>query len=296
MSWVAVDWGTSRLRAWVHDGDDVTALSSDAGMGTLEPDAFEKALILLIEPYLSADKVTPVICCGMVGARQGWAEAAYAPVPAAPPDANGALRVASDDPRIEVYILPGMSQAKPADVMRGEETQIAGLIAIRPDFDGVLCLPGTHTKWAHISAGEIVSFATFMTGEMFALLSGQSVLRHSLGGDGWDDDAFTTAVTDAMARPERIGSSLFSLRAASLLEDLPPATARARLSGTLIGVELAAARPYWLGREVVLIGDQTVTSPYAAALSAQGVTAACAPADELTLHGLRRAHATLKES
>jgi len=296
MTWIAVDWGTSRLRAWVHESGAVTALSSDAGMNGLAQDGFEDALLALIEPHLSAETKTPVICCGMVGARQGWREAPYASVPAAPPDASGALQVASDDPRIAVYILPGMSQAKPADVMRGEETQIAGYIAAKPEFDGVLCLPGTHTKWAHISAGEIVSFATFMTGEMFALLSESSVLRHSVDADGWDESAFDEAVMDALSRPERLAASLFGLRAASLLQGLPPATARARLSGTLIGVELSAARPYWLGREVVLIGDDKLTALYATALFAQGVTAACMPADEMTLNGLRRAYSLLKES
>ena len=296
MTWIAVDWGTSRLRAWVHNAGAVTALSSDAGMGGLAQDGFEDALLALIEPYLLSDTTTPVICCGMVGARQGWREAPYADVPATPPDASGALQVTARDPRIAVYILPGMSQAKPADVMRGEETQIAGYIATNPDFDGVLCLPGTHTKWAHISAGEIVSFATFMTGEMFALLSERSVLRHSVDADGWDDAAFNEAVMDALSRPERLAASLFGLRAASLLQGLTPATARARLSGTLIGVELSAARPYWLGREVALIGDDKLTTPYATALSAQGVTAACMPADEMTLNGLRRAYSLLKES
>ena len=113
--------------------------------------------------------------------------------------------------------------------MRGEETQIAGFIAAHPEWDGILCLPGTHSKWAHISAGEVVSFRTFLTGEMFAPLSRQSVLRHSVGGDGWDDAAFVTAVSDTLSRPEHLASSLFSLRAGSLLDDLPAATARAQL-------------------------------------------------------------------
>jgi hypothetical protein len=73
--------------------------------------------------------------------------------------------------------------------MRGEETQIAGFLAQNPGFDGVLCLPGTHTKWVHISAGEVVSFRSFMTGELFATVGPHSVLRHSVG-EGWDDAAF----------------------------------------------------------------------------------------------------------
>jgi len=78
-----------------------------------------------------------------------------------------------------MHILPGLKQDKNPDVMRGEETQIAGFLAGNPDFDGVLCLPGTHTKWVHISAKEIVSFQTVMTGELFALLSQNSVAHRT---------------------------------------------------------------------------------------------------------------------
>ncbi|MBS8227355.1 2-dehydro-3-deoxygalactonokinase, partial [Vannielia litorea] len=195
--------------------------------------------------------------------------------------------------RLTVRILPGLSQSDPADVMRGEETQIAGFLAGSPDFDGILCLPGTHSKWAHVSAGEIVSFRTFMTGELFSLLSSQSVLRHSLHGEGWDEAAFLDAVPEAMSRPERLASALFSLRAAALLSDLPPAVARARLSGLLIGLELAAARPYWLGQRVALIGGPLLTQPYAAALSAQGVTPETRDGENLALAGLTAARIAL---
>ena len=104
-------------------------------------------------------------------------------------------------------VLPGLSQARPADVMRGEETQIAGLLAADPGFDGVACLPGTHTKWARVSAGEVVSFRTCMTGELFALLSERSVLRHAVGGEGFEEAAFAEALSDAIARPEALAAA-----------------------------------------------------------------------------------------
>jgi 2-dehydro-3-deoxygalactonokinase len=186
-----------------------------------------------------------------------------------------------------VWIAPGLKQAQPADVMRGEETQIAGALRLLPGFDGVICLPGTHSKWAQVSAGEVVSFQTFMTGELFALLSDASVLRHTLQGDGWDEAAFAAAVGDAMARPERLGARLFSLRAESLIAGLTPGVAKARLSGLLIGVELAAARPYWLGQRVTLVGADRLTAHYARALAAQGVVAQAMPATDCTLAGLQ---------
>ena len=190
----------------------------------------------------------------MAGARGGWAEAPYATVPCPPGPASFA-RAATRDPRLAVRILPGLRQDSPADVMRGEETQIAGLLAAEPGFEGVACLPGTHTKWVHLSAGEVVSFASYMTGEIFALLADRLGAaqdgRRRTAGPSAD---FLQAVEDGIARPERVASRLFGLRAEALLHGLAPERARARLSGLLIGAELAGARPYWLGREVVLIG------------------------------------------
>ena len=282
VSWIAVDWGTSQLRAWLmrSDGSVVERRQSDAGMGALDRAGFEPALRALVGDALPA----PERACGMVGSRQGWAEAPYATAPCAPPGAGEAVQV----PGVDVRILPGVKQTKPADVMRGEETQIAGYLATTPGFDGVICLPGTHTKWVHISAGEIVSFRTAMTGEMFALLSTQSVLRHSMG-TGWDAASFASGVSQALSRPEGLAASLFSLRAEGLLDGLNPDAARARLSGLLIGAELAAMRPYWLGQQVALIGAESLSRAYADALAMQSVPCHSAGVEDMTLAGLTAA-------
>jgi 2-dehydro-3-deoxygalactonokinase len=296
IDWIAADWGTSHLRVWglTRDGTVQFRKDSDAGMGSLTRDGFEPALLSLVGDALGTG-TTPVIVCGMAGSRQGWAEAKYATAPCSPPTVRSATKVQTADPRLSVYILPGVKQAEPADVMRGEETQIAGYLALNPKFDGILCLPGTHTKWAHISAGEIVSFRTFMTGEMFALLSKQSVLRHSVTSDGWDSAAFSEAVDTAMSNPAELAARFFSIRAEGLLNDLKSETARARLSGLLIGVELAAARPYWLGQHVALIGDDVLCKAYADALGAQGLPVERTDAERMTLEGLKAAYANLKE-
>lgn len=285
VAWIAVDWGTTQLRAWLmrRDGTVVDRRQSGQGMGTLERDGFEPALRALVGDVLPV----PVLCCGMVGSRQGWAEATYTATPCPPPAAAEAVQV--PDVGLNVRILPGVKQAKPADVMRGEETQIAGYLATYPGFDGVICLPGTHTKWVHVSAGEIVSFRTAMTGEMFALLSTQSVLRHSVGG-GWDKGSFDAGVDQAISKPEALAASLFSLRAEGLLDGLNPDAARARLSGLLIGAELAAMKPYWLGQQVAMIGAEALSRAYITALEAQGVPTHMAGAEEMTLAGLTAAY------
>ncbi len=282
--WIAVDWGTSHLRAWAMQG--ATALDhaqSDKGMAHVGPDGFQAALLDLIENWLPGAPVD-VVACGMVGARQGWVEAPYSTVPSDPlPDVP--IRVPGSDQRIRAFVIPGLKQTTPPDVMRGEETQIAGFLGARQNWDGVICLPGTHTKWVQVSAGEVVSFRTFMTGELFDLLCGQSVLRHSVG-PGWDENAFADAVADTLSNPEQLAARLFRLRAADLLQGQAKATARARLSGLLIGAELAATRPYWLGQQLAIIGAEGVSRTYATALQRQGAFVETANVTEATLAGL----------
>ena len=292
IEWIAVDWGTSYLRAWAMDegGAPMAQAHSAQGMGSLQPDQFEAALLKLITPWLG-ENAPPVIACGMVGARQGWLEAPYAATPCQPQTAQ--VRVTARSKALDVYIIGGVKQNQPADVMRGEETQIAGFMQCYADWDGILCLPGTHSKWVHISAGEIVSFQTFMSGEIYALLSTQSVLRHTVGTEEWHPQAFETALADSLSKPEALAARLFALRAEALLHDLLPAAARARLSGLLIGAELAAARPYWLGQDIALIGDAALLQHYAQALATQGITALSTDGDQMTLAGLKSAYQTI---
>jgi len=282
--WIAVDWGTSNLRAWGMraDGTVLREATSDKGMGRLQPQEFEPALRELIADWTPGP--TRVIACGMVGARQGWIEAPYASVPGEP--LHAALTRVPSAPDLQVGIIPGLSQADPPDVMRGEETKVAGFLAMNPGWDGVLLLPGTHPKWILLSAGEVVAFRTSLTGELFAALSGHTVLRHSVTTEGWDDDAFLAAVADGLAKPEALASRLFSIRAESLLKGLQPPAARARLSGLLIGADLAGAKSWWLGSRVCLMGAGELARTWGMALRSQGVPLETADAEDATLAGL----------
>lgn len=241
----------------------------------------EQMLVEMLEPYLRDDAVMPVVFAGRDALR-------LATVPAVPP---ATLTPLPDiDPRIVLLGLDGLAQTRPADILGAESAQVAGFVAAYPEWDGVLCLTGPHSKWVHISAGEVVSFQSFMTGELFAVLAEHSVLRRALEGGGWDDAAFTEALSDAMSRPERVAGQLFSLHAAGLLAGHDPATARARLSGMLTGMEMAAARPYWLGRDVAVIGEGAQAARYEAALRAQGVPVEVHDAASLAFRGLEQAH------
>ena len=294
ISWIAADWGTSNLRVWALDqnGNIVKTINQGKGMSALLPNEFEPYFMGLIGKWLpeKADIKYPVVICGMAGAKTGWKEASYMEVPCSPVNPDQTTLVQTIDQRISVRILPGIMQASPSDVMRGEETQIAGYLSKKPNFDGVICLPGTHTKWVHISAGEIISFRTFMTGEIFQLLSEYSILKNSVKSDKMDTDSFLQAFDDAYSKPALLSSKLFGLRATDLLENIPTKMLKAKLSGYLIGSELAGSKSYWLGRDIVMIGNDSLCALYEKALKKLGLNISLENTQDITLNGLKQAY------
>ena len=288
VDWIAVDWGTSNIRAWLIDshGSVVSSDTSDSGMAQLQSNEFETALLDLVGGWLNSCCSTEIIVCGMAGAKTGWAEAPYRSAPCPPLASGESVSPIVRDALLDVRILPGVKTDNPGhDVMRGEEVQVAGYLAGVPEFEGVLCMPGTHTKWVHVKNGEIVSFRTYMSGELFSILSRHSVLGPCLAAEGWNETEFQRAVDTVMCRPESLASQFFAIRAGSLIAGLPPVDATSRLSGCLIGAEIAAAKQYWLGREIVIIGAERVAGAYLSALTQVGAQPTKADATQVTLAG-----------
>ena len=281
--WIAVDAGAARRRAWAMgpEGPLAEAATPQAG------GEFELGLLRLIWPWLSGDPV-PVVACGVP-----MPEVASRAVPCVPVAAAGLVSVPVRDGRISLRVVPGLVQSEPADLMCGDETRIAGALALLRGFDGVLCLPGPQTRWVQVSAGEVVGFRSFLSGDLFDLLAGKSLLRDAVSGGGWDAEAFPAAVQDGMAHPQKLGSKLYALQAQSQLQGLLPGTARARLAGFLIGQELAGARGWWLGQSVVVVGPDDLAARYIAALGQQGATPRALSAEACTLAGLAVAHGQL---
>ena len=288
--WIGVDWGTTGFRLWVMDADGqvLNASQGPFGMSSIKPDAFGRVLEESLNT-LGVDEDVPVVICGMAGAAQGWCEAPYLTAPTQL-EILGQQAVVVPNTRRCVRILPGVKQMNPANVMRGEETQIAGLLHHSPDFGGTVCLPGTHTKWVRIADRAIASFETCMTGEQFAFFSETSVLSHSMTLDGWSDSAFSEAVRTATRDPAAIARRLFAIRAEMLTAEQTSAEARATLSGLLIGQELMAVPQYWQGQLITLIGAPTLCEIYLKALDVVDVVGRSLDVASMTLAGLTAAH------
>lgn len=286
---IAVDWGTSRLRAWLVDGggNPVAEAASDAGIGKLDG-GHEAAFDALTGDWPRA----PALMAGMVGSRQGWREVPYVPCPATAGDiAAGILRF--DVGGRAIAIVPGLAvRSGEGDVLRGEETQIVGLIDGEPGFSGLAILPGTHSKWVRVDAGRIVDFQSFLTGELFELLSRTSFLRHSVKDDGRDLSAspgFVLGVRRTAIEEQPFLATLFPVRVRQLLGAVDPADNLAYLSGLIIGGEIAAARASGRlapGMPVRLVGSRSLGRAYRVALGLVGFDAETRDGDTLVRAGL----------
>ena len=290
----AVDWGTSRLRIWLLDeaGSVLAERRSDEGMLAARPDGFGR----ILEGHLTAmgaPAELPAIICGMAGSRQGWVEAPYVAVPAS---MQGIFAGAAPIPgsQRDIRILPGVAQRHPAspDVMRGEETQLVGIASLLGSDSHIVCMPGTHSKWVEIAGGSIAGFATYMTGELFSVLAGHSILSHSLGAESHaisaTDPLFRRWCQDSLSDPGDVSDRLFRIRASTLLLDLKPGQAAAALSGLLIGAEVASAsrrfaRP---GAPVVLVASGALRPLYEAAFGLANIEFHPVEADEAVRAGL----------
>jgi 2-dehydro-3-deoxygalactonokinase len=276
-SLVALDWGSTALRGYLL-GDGGTILDRRAepwGILQLPARDFRAAFDRITAGWSSASVPLPAIASGMIGSAQGWVEASYVDLPAG---AEQLARELTPVPGTPLRIVPGLAQrgASP-DVMRGEETQIVGALAAEPGLaDGVVVLPGTHSKWVRLAGGRIREFTTYMTGELFSVLRTHSILGRlapaGSGEVGMDDGAFARGVEAAQRAAGGLGSLLFSARASVLVGDLPAASSLGYLSGLLIGDELRAGLARG-GRPAALIGDPALCARYVAALEQLGIGA-----------------------
>jgi 2-dehydro-3-deoxygalactonokinase len=291
-AYVAVDWGTSSFRLWLigQDGGVLAERRSAEGMTVAARTGFAEVLASHLAA-ISAPAGLPVLICGMAGAKQGWVEAGYLDTPAAlAAIPAAAVRIPGVD--ADIRILPGLAQRDAAapDVMRGEETQLLGAAGELGSGDHLVCMPGTHSKWVRLSGGRVEGFSTFMTGELFDAIAKNTILSHAIAEAGavqGDNAAFRAAVKRMVDNPALATSQLFSVRAGSLIAGLSPDDAKARLSGTLIGLEIAGALSMVAeGTPVALVVSGGLGALYRQALAAAGLSPSVIDADTAVRNGL----------
>jgi 2-dehydro-3-deoxygalactonokinase len=190
--------------------------------------------------------------------------------------------VALDDGSV-LHIVPGLAcrgNDGQHDVMRGEETQFWGA---RLAAHSVAVLPGTHAKWVWCGApGEVTTFRTYMTGELYALLTQHGILGRLMRFGRDDEETFAAGVRLGLAEHAQATHVLFAARTAGLMDEIAAEGLPDFLSGLLIGIEIGSATRDARPAAVVLIGDERLCGRYARALTVAGVASSTADAHVTT--------------
>lgn len=303
---IAVDWGTTHLRAWLMtaQGHIVDSKAAPLGISQIQPSApegFAQAWAGFAGEWLAQHPHATTLMCGMVGARQGWLEAPYLPCPAGLTDLAAAL-IPRPFAGGRTWVVPGLKvrlEQHIPDVMRGEETLAMGCwtqaqsSAVLSDHntssDLTVVIPGTHSKWLTMEGGRITRFGTYMTGEAYGLLGSQSLLSRMLpatDNDALHGEAFDEAVFRVVDSGDSLLHCLFAVRTLALFDELPLDERRSYLSGLLIGEELRTRLPTLKPKHrddvpapITIAASAALTERYARALALFGVNSQAATAD-----------------
>ncbi len=282
---IGVDWGTSRMRAMLCAPNKLAPTKDELvfsdGIAKLKKPVAD-TLFDAIAPWVEQYGKLDIVMAGMVGSNIGWKSTPYLSCPAELSELRS-LATKFEENGHTITILPGArgtnAMGQP-DLMRGEELQILGWMARHPDVsheDRLICLPGTHTKWARLQDGRLESFATSLTGELFAILKDHSILVPKLTSEtatGFQNASFLKGAKLADQQPNGLLHILFSTRTRYITNPDELGDPASFLSGLLIGSDVKTAIDNCAKPNVIVevIGDPALGDKYALAIENLGHT------------------------
>lgn len=283
-NFIAIDWGSTQLRAWhFSQGICVDSRQQEAGITRLAGRHPREILNAITDGWQTSSP--PVIMAGMIGSNQGWQNVPYLPCPL--PLHDLAHHLCQVD--ASTWIVPGVNilNEHECNIMRGEETQLAGAWQLAPA--SLYILPGTHCKWVEIDKGCLTRFKTVMTGEMHHLLMTHSLIGKALPPQITDRNAFIHGIECGLNDSE-ILPRLFEIRAAWVVGKLAQDEVGERLSGLLIGAEIAQMqriyRPHH-GQRIVIVGGDALAKRYQTALDLIAIPSEIVSGEAAFLQGIR---------
>jgi 2-dehydro-3-deoxygalactonokinase len=293
------DWGSTNLRGYLVDeaGDILKHVGRPDGVRNIDRAAIPTVFEALLADLAGGSPLRDVLLVGMIGSDLGWRPVPMIPAPGSIACFAAGLATLEFARRPRISVVPGLSAPSwngTISMMRGEETQALGALAIAGAEDALLCLPGTHTKWVRAGEGRLENVITAMSGEVFDLLEKHSTLRSTVAaaGGAMDLAAFDTGLDEA-ASGSGILLLVFSIRSEAILSGRTDAVeARSRLSGIIIGSEVEALmRCVGMPRTPVLIvGEESLSALYGRALSRYGASWRAIEGDRAVARGAAQIH------
>ena len=294
---IAIDWGSTSFRAYLLDnsGQLIDKNSSVYGVFKLV-ESFENTLKSSCAEWFAQYEISQIYIAGMAGSRNGWLEAAYVACPANENSITDLCVHPNSSLPYKISIIPGVMGTSPSgftDVMRGEETQLLGVL---DENEAVACLPGTHSKWVHLKDEKIQSFATLVTGELFELVQKNSSIGSLISDSDrqeLDEQSFELGVKDFTEANEitetSLLHSLFSVRAKAVTDQLNVSSMYSYLSGMIIADEVySALKMFKHQSKVILITDKKLRLPYEKVFKHFGIKFSFVESESAFLQGMKK--------
>lgn len=303
---IAIDWGSTSFRAYLLDESwqCVDKVENKNGIFNCQG-SFSDILKAACAGWMLSHDIEQIIMGGMIGSRNGWVETAYSQCPVSAQAHRQQATVIATDLDLPVQVLQGVQGVSPCtypDVMRGEEIQLFGVVEEIGSSKATVCLPGTHSKWVHLEEGSIQSFATLITGELFALVTEHSSIGTLIEKKEFDKASFLQGVQDLvddnsddksdvsnLKAKTGLLHSLFSVRARAVSNTLQVSSVFSYLSGLIIADEISTAcQLFKIDKEVILITDEKFKEPYQFALQVFGRSVRFIDSETAFLNGIKQ--------
>ena len=292
--YLIIDWGTTNFRAFAMNSKDICIdkIERPIGLLSIAQGLFAQTLSDIFEEWLGEYTSIPVYMAGMVGSANGWKDAGYVATPANVSNlSHSVIRFALPWGSC-AYIVPGVRHVIASlqnDVMRGEEVQVLGLTHLCGAESFTVLLPGTHSKHVEVRQKKIQTLATFMTGEMFSLLTKHSILGKDLPAQQENDEVFKLGISQAKSNKSLL-NLLFSARTNRLFEQVSDDSVYDYLSGVLIGHELQK-----MTSNVYIVGENKLANRYKLACDNLSIKAEIFSGDDCFLAGMKIIKDTIYE-
>jgi 2-dehydro-3-deoxygalactonokinase len=282
-SYIAIDWGSTNLRAWHYQaGECKDERRSEAGVTRLGNRTPAEVFASVTDGWPVND--VPVVMAGMVGSNAGWLSVPYLSCPVALGELSSRLTRVED----KAWIVPGLSveRADNYNVMRGEETQLLGAVELQPA--PLYVMPGTHAKWVQVEQDRVLDFRTVITGELHHLLLKQSLIGAGLPEQQENATAFREGL-QVGSNDSAILSRLFEVRASHVLGARDRRHISDFLSGLLIGHEVALMTQHHAAasQPIIIIAGSALAQRYQQALQFIGLDSITLEGDRAFQHGIR---------
>ena len=285
IDWIAIDWGTTNFRAWFIKNDKVLKeINKPHGIKNIPNKNFEDILNKNIKIPKKNNRKIKIISCGMIGSKQGWLDTGYEKNLNL--TKNNLVKVKTKNKYIDFYIVKGLSQKQPYDVIRGEETQVLGYLESDKKFSGFICLPGTHSKWIKITKGKLINFKTYMTGELFEIISRNSILKYSINDKKINLKIFKNSVILSQRKYFNLFDYLFEFRSRSLLTK-KKYYPKSELLAYLIGNEIKSNINELRNFKVIIIGSDFNSKLYSQAMQILKIDNKIINSKNITINGLK---------